>query len=60
VLRAVGRSAPAVVPILETADIPKLPVWLTAPRELKVSRRVRRVYDFLADRLERLENHKAD
>lgn len=60
VLRAVGRSEPAVVPILEKADIPKLPVWLTAHRELKVSRRVRRVYDFLADRLERLENHKAD
>ena len=55
VLKAVGLSEPAVVPILEKADIPKLPVWLTAHRELKVSRRVRRVYDFLADRLERLE-----
>lgn len=55
VLKVVGSSEPAVVPILTTSEIPKLPIWLTAHRELKVSRRVRRVYDFLADRLERLE-----
>jgi len=60
VLKAVGLSEPAVVPVLEKADIPKLPVWLTAHRELKVSRRVRRVYDFLADRLERLETGSPD
>lgn len=60
VLRTVGRSEPAVVPILENANIPKLPVWLTAHRELKVSQRVRRVYDFLADRLERLEKGSSE
>ncbi len=60
VLKVVGATEPAVVPILENADIPKLPVWLTAHRELKVSRRVRRVYDFLADRLERLETGSSE
>jgi hypothetical protein len=31
--------------------LPRLPIWLTAHSELKTSRRVRRVYDFLAEKL---------
>ena len=34
-------------------DLPPIqyPVWLTSHRELKTSRRVRRVFDFLSDEL---------
>ena len=37
-----------VVPVLPTLKIPPLPMWLTVHREIRTSRRIRAVYDFLA------------
>lgn len=37
--------------LLPELDVGTIPVWLTAHRELRTSLRVRRAYDFLADRL---------
>ncbi|MXQ07043.1 LysR family transcriptional regulator [Alphaproteobacteria bacterium GH1-50] len=48
---AVGQKTPGMVPILADKLKFEFPVWLVAPRELKTSRRVRIVYDRLAERL---------
>ncbi len=48
--RLVGDREPRVRQVELAAEMPSLPVWLTAHSELKTSRRVRRVYDFLAER----------
>jgi DNA-binding transcriptional LysR family regulator len=42
------RSDSQVVPVLPMLKIPPLPVWLTVHREIRTSRRIRAVYDFLA------------
>ena len=47
----VGEREPRVMKIAVDADLPSLPVWLTAHSELRTSQRVRRVFDFLAERL---------
>ncbi len=41
------RSDSAIVPLLPMLKIPPLPVWLTVHREIRTSRRIRAVYDFL-------------
>jgi len=38
-----------VVPVLPMLKIPPLPCWLAVHREIRGSRLVRRVYDFLAE-----------
>ena len=43
-----GRLDSQVVPILPIIKIPPLPIWLTVHREIRTSRRIRAVYDFLA------------
>jgi DNA-binding transcriptional LysR family regulator len=44
----VARTDPGVVPLaLPTLKIPPLPIWLTVHREIRTSRRIRAVYDFL-------------
>ena len=43
-----ARLDSAVVPILPMIKIPPLPIWLTVHREIRTSRRIRAVYDFLA------------
>lgn len=46
----VARTDPGVValqPMLPMLKIPPLPVWLTVHREIRTSRRIRAVYDFL-------------
>ncbi|MEO0982266.1 MAG: LysR family transcriptional regulator [Pseudomonadota bacterium] len=48
---AIGEAEPRVARVLPDVDIPPLPIWLTAHAELKTSRRVRRVFDFLAEAL---------
>ena len=48
---AIGEAEPGVKRISIDAELPSLPVWLTAHSELKTSNRVRRVFDFLAEAL---------
>ena len=43
-----ARTDPQVVPVLPMLKIPPLPIWLTVHREIRTSRRIREVYDFLA------------
>ncbi|QLC20764.1 LysR family transcriptional regulator [Parasphingopyxis sp. CP4] len=47
----VGEAEPRVSRIEMDGEIDPLPVWLVAHSELKTNPRVRRVFDFLADRL---------
>ncbi|MCI5075120.1 LysR family transcriptional regulator [Oricola sp.] len=49
--RFVAAKSPDLVRVLPWLDIEPLPYWLCSHRELKHSARVRRVYDFLAQRL---------
>ncbi|MEZ5702262.1 MAG: hypothetical protein R3E42_10435 [Burkholderiaceae bacterium] len=39
------------IPVLPDMPIPELPVWLVVHREIRSSRRIRAVYDFLAREL---------
>lgn len=48
VLQALARRDPDLVPVLPGLALPVLPVWLTAHRELRASRRLRRVWEALA------------
>jgi len=43
-----ARMDNQLVPILPMIRIPPLPIWLTVHREIRTSRRIRAVYDFLA------------
>ena len=43
-----ARTDSQLVPLLPTLKIPPLPIWLTVHREIRTSRRIRAVYDFLA------------
>ena len=45
------RSDPAVIPVLPKLKIQPLPVWLAVHKEIRTSKRIRAVYDFLADAL---------
>jgi DNA-binding transcriptional LysR family regulator len=45
----VARSDPDVVPLLPMLKIPALPVWLAVHREIRTSKRIKAVYDFLGD-----------
>lgn len=50
---AIGDADPAVVRVLPDLEPLSFPIWLVAHREVATSRRIRRVYDFLADELRR-------
>jgi DNA-binding transcriptional LysR family regulator len=50
----IGLETPDVVRLMPDMQLGALPIWLTSHAELKTSRRVRRVYDFLAEELGRL------
>ncbi|MDP1740056.1 MAG: LysR family transcriptional regulator [Polaromonas sp.] len=41
----------AVVAVLPMIKVPPIPIWLTVHREIRTSRRIRAVYDFLAQAL---------
>ena len=43
-----ARTDPNVVQVLPMLPLPELPIWLTVHREIRTSRRIRAVYDFLA------------
>jgi DNA-binding transcriptional LysR family regulator len=45
------RTDPAVVPLLPKLRIEPYPVWLVVHKEIRTSRRIRAVFDFLADAL---------
>ncbi|MFZ9734548.1 MAG: LysR family transcriptional regulator [Burkholderiaceae bacterium] len=45
------RTDPAVVPLLPKVKIAPLPVWLAVHKEIRTSKRIRAVYDFLAESL---------
>ena len=45
------RSDSAVIPVLPKLKIEPLPVWLAVHKEIRTSKRIRAVYDFLADAL---------
>jgi len=51
VLVPLARREPDLVPVLPGLALPVLPVWLTAHRELRSSRRLQQVFDFLAEGL---------
>lgn len=44
-----ARTHADVVPLLPMLKIPALPVWLAVHREIRTSKRIRAVYDFLGD-----------
>lgn len=46
-----ARTDPQVVPVLPGLKIPPIPMWLAVHREIRTSRRIRAVYDFLAHAL---------
>jgi DNA-binding transcriptional LysR family regulator len=43
------------VPLFDDLPIPALPVWTVTHRELRTSRRIRRVFDFLTNSLKQLD-----
>ncbi len=43
-----ARTDPNVVAVLPQLPLPELPIWLTVHREIRTSRKIRAVYDFLA------------
>jgi len=43
----VARADSNLVPLLPMLKIPPLPMWLAVHREIRTSRRIREVYDFL-------------
>ena len=43
-----ARAESQLVPLLPMLKIPPLPIWLTVHREIRTSRRIRAVYDYLA------------
>ena len=45
----VARADNALVPILPMLKIPPIPMWLAVHREIRTSRRIRAVYDFLGN-----------
>ncbi len=50
-----ARSDPDVLPVLHgLLPIPALPMWLAVHREIRTNKRIRAVYDFLADGLPEL------
>jgi DNA-binding transcriptional LysR family regulator len=49
----VAEREPGLVRVLEGPPLLKAPLWLACHRDLKTSRRIRIVYDFLADELAR-------
>ena len=48
-----AATDPQVVPLVPALKIPPLPIWLTVHREIRTSRRIREVYDFLAQAVPR-------
>lgn len=57
----VASTDPDLVQVLPEQALPSMPVWLMAHRELRGTRRLRVVFDFLADELQAIGNcHPAE
>ena len=50
----IGLHTPEVIKVLPDLEIIKVPVWLVTHRELKTNRRIRLVFDYLAENLSRI------
>jgi len=48
------RTEPAVVPLLPKLKIDPLPLWLVVHKDIRTSKRIRAVYDFLSEALPRV------
>ena len=46
-----ARTDTDVVAVLPMLKIPALPIWLAVHREIRTSKRIRAVYDFLGDNI---------
>ncbi len=54
VANAIARNRPGIEKIMPELPTGSIPMWLTAHRELRTSRKVRRTYDYLAEALRKL------
>ena len=50
-MHEIAAQTPDLVPVLPDLQLPRFPVWLVTHRELHTSRRIRLVYDILAEEL---------
>jgi DNA-binding transcriptional LysR family regulator len=50
-----ASGSPDLVRLVPELEIPPLPVWLAAHQDLRTSQRIRRVMDFLADEMKKLQ-----
>jgi len=50
-MREIAEQTPALVHVLPELQLPRFPVWLVTHRELHTSRRIRLVFDILAEEL---------
>lgn len=48
------RTDPTIIPLLPKLKIDPLPVWLAVHKEIRTSKRIRAVYDFLSEALPRV------
>ncbi|MEO1920092.1 MAG: hypothetical protein ABGW81_10395 [Paracoccaceae bacterium] len=48
---SVGRADSGMVQVMPELELPRVPVWLTAPEALRTNPRIRKVFDMLADDL---------
>ncbi len=53
-MRWLAKSESSLIAVLPEQNMPDLPIWLTSHRELKSSRRIRSVFDFLATELKKM------
>ena len=53
--REIARRTDGIVELFPEAPLTRFPVWLVTHRELRTSRRIRLVYDILADELGRID-----
>jgi len=51
----VAKKDPMLMPLFEELSLPTLPVWLVTHREIRTNRRIRMVFDYLANALSKLD-----
>jgi DNA-binding transcriptional LysR family regulator len=53
-MRWLAQKESSLIAVLPEQNMPDLPIWLTSHRELKSSKRIRSVFDFLATELKKM------